>query len=206
MRAASKISTNSARSLTEGSLNGELFDVPSPAASITVNLELDDVLHRSVLHPPSPSSSASSNDLSHLLPPSLSSKPNTTGLSDLSRWNRIPIGAFRSSTTTISSPVPAPVKYFNSTAEEATASFSDRRRKGASGTLYRPATARKEIERRMLLSPVFAPVDSTVNVGAPLSRRTKRMEKRKGLGGSALVEGKGREMGMSMGSKDARWE
>ena len=90
-RADSKVSTTSGPSVTDGSLSGELADLASPFVShdAILDFDLDDVLHASVLEAGGTASSSSSEGESG--PP--------VGLSDLSRWNRIPIGAFRSSSS-----------------------------------------------------------------------------------------------------------
>lgn len=198
VRADSKVSTASGRSITDGSLSGEVADVVSPyLASTAMDLELADVLNDSILREPS-SDSPSSDDSDAEVADGLRNA-SATGLSDLSRWNRIPIGAFRSSTMPSSQQT---AQYFSATADEAAAGYNGRR-SSAGGTLYLPvpgavlrgtrigsslshtlssphttgSTTKRAIERRMLTSPVFGPAI----VGAastPKSRKVKRKEKK----------------------------
>lgn len=184
-----------------------------------MDLNLHDVLHPSVLQlgtsPQSPTSedsqgqsgarkrkrSIDEEDLDKTLTPS-----TTTGLSDLSRWNRIPIGAFRSSTMPTFSPTS---QYFSATSEEASVAYSSRRKAGVAGSnsLYLPlaahkglkgstsslshtlssphtsnsAATRRAIERRMLQSPLFGPVQTSPSLledASPKSRKVQRKEKR----------------------------
>lgn len=175
----------------------------SPNATL-LKLELDDVLDASYLHSGNSSRSHSSPDgseaevaselrnVSALTKTKKPSPPKTTGLSDLSRWDRIPIGAFRSSSTTTgqyfvaasppSHPQRGPINASTSRIFlpfGATASSALRgSRSSLSHTLSSSnitSTTKRAIEKRMLKSPIFGP--SFVEV-APKSRKVKRKEKK----------------------------
>lgn len=207
MRAASKVSTTS---VTDGSISGEVAEISPVLEPVTLDFELDDVLNESVLEDdPSPSGSSSDSDAEvadglqngSTTPKASTPAPDSTkkasALSDLSRWSRIPIGAFRSSTSRPAPQFPSPVD------------TSGRRSRDKSGSnVYLPAasavlrgsravtslnhtlsspnvsnnTNKRAIERRMLTSPVFGPVVSTGTV-PPLGGATTSHgdgEKRKG--------------------------
>lgn len=162
-------------------------------APVTLDFELDDVLNESVLEDdPSPSGSSSDSDAEVAdglqQAGGSTSKPSTPGgsavadsskksaLSDLSRWSRIPIGAFRSSTmhSRPAPQFPSPVDptgrrsrdKSGSSVFHPAASAVLRGSRGAvtslNHTLSSPgvnnANSKRAIERRMLTSPVFGPV------------------------------------------------
>lgn len=125
-RANSKVSTASGRSVTDGSISGEVPDVFSPQIPFeTMDLELDDLLASS------DTEEEEGLDVGILM----GDTPGMSGLSDLSRWNRVPIGAFRTSTMPTFSPTR---HYYNASAEELVTGYSGRRT--SSGTLAVPVT------------------------------------------------------------------
>lgn len=100
IRADSKVSTTS---VTDGSISGDVMDLPSPVlANVDLHFDLDDVLHESILGDASSASLSDSDaDVGKTTPRATgqpTQKSYSSALSDFSRWNRIPIGAFRSST------------------------------------------------------------------------------------------------------------
>lgn len=187
-RADSKVSTTSGPSVTDGSLSGELGDLPSPfvSADAMMDFDFDEVLNASVLQQDGDTTSSESEvEVESQL---------QGGLSDLQRWNRIPIGAFRSSSSTMPSS-----SFFSHPSDHAAAvdprqlplflpsTSSILRRSGStslSHTLSSPqtlTTTRRSIERRMLTSPVFGPASNQPLVAGPppKSHKAKRKEKRK---------------------------
>lgn len=155
--------------MTDGSLSGELADLASPFTNAAaLDFDLDSVLHASLLERSSSSSCSSSSETR------VPSGP--TGLSDLSRWSRIPIGAFRSSSS-------ATNPHLASSADPRHRSLAA---SSLSHTLSSPhniSTTRRAIERRMLTSPVFGPSISSAVATAPSSNpkshKARRKEKKK---------------------------
>ncbi|ORY92741.1 hypothetical protein BCR35DRAFT_7399 [Leucosporidium creatinivorum] len=239
VRAASKVSTTS---VTDGSISGEVAEISPVLAPATLDFELDDVLNESVLEDdPSPSGSSSDSDAEvadglqngSTTPKASTPAPDSTkkasALSDLSRWSRIPIGAFRSSTSRPAPQFPSPV-----------VDNSGRRSRDKSGSnVYLPAasavlrgsravtslnhtlsspnvsnnTNKRAIERRMLTSPVFGPVVSTGTVpplggAAPSNvdgeKRKGRKKERKTPTNSRQNSPQGRQRSASTASASLR--
>ncbi|KAI5478972.1 hypothetical protein MNV49_004375 [Pseudohyphozyma bogoriensis] len=206
-RSDSKVSTTTATSVTDGSISGEILDVASPFLPQLEpegwDFALNDVLDASLLNNGSSASDSSESDVETTIrlagsTSSSARKPSTPGISDLSRWSRIPIGAFRSST--VSSSFSPSAHYFAAVEDDPTSRSSPgnsiflplsnksilRSAQGASSlshTLSSPrgmSTTQRAIER-MLTSPVFGPISSPVpqfSVDGPKSRKDRRKEKK----------------------------
>ncbi|KAM0787685.1 hypothetical protein ACM66B_003747 [Microbotryomycetes sp. NB124-2] len=169
VRADSKVSTTSN---TDGSVSGEMMDVGSPVlGNVDLHFDIDDMLNENMLvDHAATSSSSEDSDADAAAGPSFM---------DFSRWNRIPIGAFRSSTqhgnavghfeasSAISNPTPRSRRGGGKNAADSNSLFLRNSRAVASlnNTLSSPGVQpgnnnRRAIERRMLTSPVFGPVTS----------------------------------------------
>lgn len=184
--------------MTDGSLSGELADLASPFVSndVVMDFDLDDVLNASVLHGGSASSSSSDGG-----------EPIARGgLSDLSRWNRIPIGAFRSSSSAAyqsaggeaGSPGGAAGEHHRQQPRPLSLSVAATILRGSgatsslSHTLSSPhtvTTTRRAIERRMLTSPVFGPSSPVAHVASPKSHKARRKERKTTSSTSERVAG-----------------
>ena len=234
VRAESKVSTTS---VTDGSISGEVAEASPVLVPATLDFELDDVLNESILEDdPSSTSSDSDAEVANGLqndgttPKPTESPKKVSALSDLSRWSRIPIGAFRSST------MPSrPAPHFSATIDASGRRSKD---KGASSvflpaasaalrgskavtslnhTLSSPgmnsSTTKRAIERRMLTSPVFGPVvtqggsvpplPSAVNAAASstaVEKRKGRKKDRKTPSGSRPASPRSRQRSASIAS------
>ncbi|KAM0751535.1 hypothetical protein T439DRAFT_212462 [Meredithblackwellia eburnea MCA 4105] len=180
-RADSKVSTASGPSVTDGSLSGEPAEMQSPFPSVDalMDFDIDDVLHASLLEQGGSTNSSDSEGEGE----------TAGGLSDLSRWNRIPIGAFRSSTMPSSAdqifgPSPSQEHHRHLYLPVAASLLrGDQKNKSSlSRTLSSPhtvTTTRRAIERRMLTSPVFGPAGSSLaTVSSPKSHKARRKERK----------------------------
>lgn len=186
--------------MTDGSASGEVAELFSPVlASQTMDLDLNDLLNASVLGRGAASHLSSDEaDSDQERNPTKTNMVTRNGMLDLTRWNRVPIGAFRSSTMSNFSPTQ---HFLTATVEEKVAGYNSGRRPSA-GTLYLPvvgrssrggsslshtlsphpssssATTTKRAIERMLHSPLLRPVRDPAESNSPKSRKVKRKERR----------------------------
>ncbi|KAK4056860.1 hypothetical protein OIO90_002110 [Microbotryomycetes sp. JL221] len=192
-RADSKVSTTSN---TDGSVSGEMLDIGSPVlGNVDLQFDLDDVLNEAVLG--DDHRQASSSDDSDVEVADALQGYSVAGKSfmDFSRWNRIPIGAFRSSTLhghTGSDPFASSSSRQHRNGRNDSNPLYLRNAKAVTSlnnTLSSPGmhnnnstnAGRRAIERRMLTSPVFGPVTSP-SVVQPPSASTASRSKSRGRG------------------------
>lgn len=232
VRAESKVSTTS---VTDGSISGEVAEISPVLVPATLDFELDDVLNESILEDdPSGSSSDSDAEVASGLqngatPTAGDTTKKASALSDLSRWSRIPIGAFRSSTmpSRTAPHFPSPVDSSGRRSKDKNASSvflpaataalrGSKAVTSLNHTLSSPgvnsSTTKRAIERRMLTSPVFGPVvtqgvvpplpsasSSTTATNTTGDKRKSRKKDRK-----ASPQGQGRSRSASIASSAAK--